>query len=377
VIRTWREILGCGLVAVLFLAGCAAPWELTLSSNGALESSVTDRQWRALAKQYPGEMQGKRALPLERILWESGVAAVDQVTIGDQAFDWLNVYESSWLLQNGRCQVGDDTLPAGRIAVEVPAEIADVQASLLDVAPTLSANLGLAAPADSEGRLLVNTQEARAVLVILDGLGFRRYQQARAEGQMPFLGSLGQPLVALTVYPSTTKVATAAMITGASPMRNGVSERGPRSTESETIFDVVAGAGRSGVAVEGSDLAFNLRNAQIILSGDRDDNGSTDDNTLQNALKVMSDDMPDFLSVHFHGIDNAGHTFGPLTAEEKAKLDEVDEHMRLLVEALPPSTLLLVLADHGMHAVREEERLGNHGSLLADDMLIPLWIAHR
>lgn len=76
----------------------------------------------------------------------------------------------------------------------------------------------MAAPADAEGRGLVNTQETRAVLIVLDGLGFWRDRLASTDGQMPFRTSLGQPLVALTVYSSTTKAATAAMITGASPL---------------------------------------------------------------------------------------------------------------------------------------------------------------
>jgi len=376
-LRRWQRVLGCGVVAALLLAGCLASWELTLSSDGAVASVVSSGEWRALAKEFPGEMQGKRALPLERLLWEGGIGLVDNIAINGRTFDWRDVHQSSWILRDGRCQVVSDTVQVVDIVVGVPEEYDQVQASLLDVAPTVAASLGLAAPAHAEGRALVSAQGDRVVLIVLDGLGYRRYQLARSEGQMSFLASLGEPLMSLTVYPSITKVASAGMITGASPSRSGVRDRNTRSTESETIFDVLARAGREGVAVEGADLAFNLRNARVNLSGDRDNNGSTDDNVLQNALKVVSGDMPDFLWVHFHGIDDAGHTYGPLSAQEKAKLDEVDEHLRRLVEALPTGTLLLVTADHGMHAVQEDGRRGNHGSLLADDMLIPLWISQR
>ncbi len=58
------------------------------------------------------------------------------------------------------------------------------------------------------------------------------------------------------------------------------------------------------------------------LSGDRDGNGSTDDNVLANALASWSRKCPTCCYVHFHGIDDAGHTYGPGAPEEEAVIRE-------------------------------------------------------
>jgi predicted AlkP superfamily pyrophosphatase or phosphodiesterase len=140
---------------------------------------------------------------------------------------------------------------------------------------------------------------------------------------------------------------------------------------------VAAAGGLEVSAVEGEALAFNLLGAEIQLSGDRDGNGGTDDNVLANALTVLDAGMPDLFFVHFHGIDDAGHTYGPGTPEEEAKIREVDAAVGRLLEALPASTLVIIFADHGMHLVDEEGRLGNHGNLVERDMFIPIWVAGK
>jgi predicted AlkP superfamily pyrophosphatase or phosphodiesterase len=213
----------------------------------------------------------------------------------------------------------------------------------------------------------------RVALIFVDGLGYLRYRELAEGGLVPHLDALGEPLVGLSVYPPSTVVASAALLTGAPPQANGVRERRTRNTEAETLFDVAADAGLSVVAVEGDALSFNLRNAEIRLSGDRDGDGSTDDNVLANALAVLEGGAPDLLWVHFHGFDDAGHTYGPRTPEEEAKAREVDAAVGQLLAALPRGTRVFVFADHGMHAVEDDGRLGNHGELIAEDMFVPVF----
>jgi predicted AlkP superfamily pyrophosphatase or phosphodiesterase len=215
------------------------------------------------------------------------------------------------------------------------------------------------------------------LLLFLDGLGYQRFVEARAAGLIPNLASLGEPLVALTVYPPCTRTGTAALLSGAPPEVNGVNRRDIRSTSVETLFDVATAAGLEVVAVEGEALAFNLRNTEVQLSGDRDGDGSTDDNVLANALAVIEEGMPNLLFVHFHGIDDAGHTFGPGTPQEEDTIVQVDAAVGRLVDALPAGTLLIVFADHGMHQVVEEGRLGNHAHLIERDMVIPIIVVEE
>ena len=150
-----------------------------------------------------------------------------------------------------------------------------------------------------------------------------------------------------------------------------------RNTELETLFDIASNAGLDVVAVEGDALSFNLRGADIQLSGDRDGNGSTDDNVLAHALNVLKSGMPDLFFIHFHGIDDAGHTYGPGTIEEENAIRKVDEGVGEILTAAPADTLVIIFADHGMHLVEEEGRLGNHGHLIERDMLIPIFVTTK
>jgi predicted AlkP superfamily pyrophosphatase or phosphodiesterase len=211
------------------------------------------------------------------------------------------------------------------------------------------------------------------LLLFLDGFGYVRYREALESGLIPNLSALGEPAVGHSEYPPCTVVGTATVLTGAPPSVNGAVDRRTRTTGVETLFDVAKEAGLDGVAVEGNALSFNLRNAEIMLSGDRDNNGSTDDNVLANALEVLDQGMPDLFWVHFHGIDDAGHTYGPGAPEEASAIAGVDAAVGEILSILPPRTLVLIFADHGMHAVREGDRLGNHGNLIARDMLVPIW----
>ena len=125
------------------------------------------------------------------------------------------------------------------------------------------------------------------------------------------------------------------------------------------------------VAVEGASLPFNLRNAAVILSGDKDGNGYSDDNVFQNALDVIQNNLPTLLYVHFHEIDDMGHSYGENSAEYETALISVDHYIAQLIAALPAETLVVITADHGMHTTSDG---GNHGTLTAADMLIPITI---
>ncbi len=124
--------------------------------------------------------------------------------------------------------------------------------------------------------------------------------------------------------------------------------------------------------MEGEALAFQLRGAEFELSGDRNNNGMTDDEVLHNAIDVLREGAPDLFFVHFRGIDDAGHTYGPGSAEESQVIAFVDAAVGEILSAMPTNSLILIFVDHGMHRVEEEGRLGNHGHLIPLDMLVPI-----
>jgi hypothetical protein len=373
----FKKRLLSALILVFLLTGCGSTWQSEVIAPDGSAWSVDRRIMDDLAD-FETELAGEGALPLERVLWAAGHRAIDQLVVTDpdgkqHTFDWPAVAAEAWWLKDGSLQIGGERLDASRLEAVPPPLLGQVSASITDLAPTAANMLGLPAPAQAEGHALEAPQANLVVLFFLDGLGYVRYSEALEADLIPNLAALGQPLVGLTVYPPVTSVASAALLTGAPPEVNGVVQRGIRTTDLETLFDVAHESGLAVVAIEGDALAFNLRNAEINLSGDRDGDGSTDDNVLANALAMLDQGMPDLLYVHFHGIDDAGHDYGPGAPEEAAAISQVDAGVGHILEALPENTAVILFADHGMHLEgKGEEEQGNHGHLIERDMFIPI-----
>jgi hypothetical protein len=373
-----RRRYGCGLaVIVLALAGCRPAWEVTIS--GAPGQVSVDAEVIESLADFAVEVEDDALVPLEQVLYEQGYKVIDEIVVEDGAgaehrYEWAAVTDSAYWLDEGSLLIDGEVIKAATIRVESSDALAGVEASITDIAPTAALALGLPAPAEATGSPLVETSAEHVLLLFLDGFGYVRYTEAREAGLIPNLAALEPPLLGITTYPSITSVSSASVLTGAPPAVHGANRRGIRKTDTETLFDVVARAGQEGVAVEGEALPFNLRSADFVLSGDRDLNGSTDDNVLANALAVLDEGMPGLLYVHFHGIDDTGHTYGPGAPEEEEAIRQVDAAVGEILSALPPDTLVIIFADHGQHLVNESGRLGNHGHLIERDMLIPVFI---
>jgi hypothetical protein len=371
-------LLAVALVLLGALVGFGRSWRAEVIGPDGVPFPVDAKVLESLAdpdEENPG-------IPVDQLLWAVGYQAVERVTATGpdgtrREFEWPAVADNAWWLESGKLSIAGETFAVSRLEAEPPALLGQVQARITDLAPTAAAALGLPTLGQATGRPLEALLARHVLILLLDGLSYQHYVETRQEGLTPNLAALGEPLLGLTTYPPVTSVSMASLLTGAPPQMHGAFRRGIRQTEVETLFDAVSAAGLYGVAVEGESLPFNLRSAEIRLSGDKDGNGSTDDNVLANALAALDVGMPDLLYVHFHGIDDAGHTYGPGSPEELAAVHGVDSAVGQLIEALPENTMVIVLADHGMHLVEEEGRVGNHGRLIEQDMFIPIWIVKK
>ncbi len=242
---------------------------------------------------------------------------------------------------------------------------------ITDIAPTVLSALGVNR-GDMSGKVFIDEEFEHVVLVLLDGLGYTKFEQSEEAGLAKNLAKSEKIEKGLTVYPPRTTVASAAIMTGLFPAENGVYETGIRKTDTATIFDLIKAAGLKSIAIEGDSLAFNMRNTEVILSGDRNLNGGTDDNVFAKAEEIIKSQMPDLLWIHFHGIDDSGHSYGPESQQVNTKIIEIDNYFGKLLTILPDNTLIILFADHGMHTVNEEGRSGNHGNLIYSDMFIPV-----
>lgn len=79
--------------------------------------------------------------------------------------------------------------------------------------------------------------------------------------------------------------------------------------------------------------------------------------------------MPDILYIHFHEIDDMGHEYGPDSEEYASAIIRVDQYLSEIYNTLPEETFIVIFADHGMHATANG---GNHGTLTAADLTIPI-----
>jgi hypothetical protein len=361
------------------VGGCGSTWQAEVAQPDG-SPFVVDRTVLKSLSDFAVEVDGRPQVPLERVLLTVGHRVIERLVVVDVdgarfEFEWAAVADADPLwLDNGGIVIGEEELQVASLQVEPPALMDDLQADITDIAPTVAAALGLPAPAQATGQPLETSPADHVLLIFLDGFGYVRYTEALDDGLIPYLATLNAPLVALTTYPPCTAVSSASLLTGAPPEIHGSTQRNVRKTEVETLFDVASAAGLRVVAVEGDALSFNLRGAELTLSGDRDGNGGTDDNVLSNALATLEEGMPDLFFVHFHGIDDQGHEYGPDAPAERAKIAEVDAAVEQVIAAVPSDTLIVIFADHGMHHVNEEGRQGNHGHLVERDMFIPIFI---
>jgi hypothetical protein len=319
-------------------------------------------------------------VPVDRVLWDCGARVVGAVEVGERAYDWRESYAATWS-RDGSITLAGERVRPDRLTVRAAVSggqqapvVDDSTPSLTQVAPTVARALGLELPGPLDGEPLFAGRSPRVAILFLDGFGYLAYEAARERGEVPNLASLPAPRVATTVYPSVTAASSATLLTGLRPERHGATDSRIRSTKSRTIVDAAAAAGLRVVAVEGQALAFSMRSTEPILSSDRDGDGEGDDEIADNALREFAAGPPDLVWVHFHGIDDVSHTYGPASAEARERIHGVDAAAGRVLSALPKDTLVIIVADHGQHAVQEEGRLGNHGSLMPEDVLVPLWV---
>ena len=358
---------------ILTITACQSGWRVDILENGA-PSSFIDDDLVHLYIQEVGDESG--SVPLAHLLYHQGFTLIDeiQVIVNDETnhpFDWENIAEKTTINSKGELII--DGVPYSPDTINIsPSQLAaEIKLTIMDLAPTMAKVLGLPEFPNAHGQPRSDIKAQHGVLILIDGLQYEKLLMLVENDSLPFLGEIKEIKRGLTVYPSITTSSTGALLTGAPPQVNGVYGYGYRSTDSKTLFDLAAEGGRSVTAVEGYSQAFGLQNANVILSGDRDGDGFTNDNVLDNSLRVIGEDMPDLLFIHFHDVDDMGHSFGPDSPEYEAAIIRVDGYLEQIYHALAENTFITIFADHGM----QNDPLsagGNHGQLTKSAMIIPI-----
>ena len=359
------------LLLSLSLSACKPAWEIQVFSDGQEVGRITQADVDFYLEKSTEESEG---VPLGQLFYNLGFTLIENVifSLDDEpqsTFIWDEIAEVTTISESGDITVNDQTFTVSKLSITPSPLSTTIELSIMDITPTFASNMGLPDLPDAIGEVRTSVEARHGVLILLDGTQYAKLQAMISNGDLPFLQSVGEIQQGLTVYPPVTVAASASLLTGAPPKLTQVYGHGYRSTELTTLFDLASEAGLSVVAVEGASLPFNLRNADTTLSGDRDGDGWSDDNVYTNALDVIETDMPDLLYIHFHEVDDMGHSFGPDSEEYRDALIRVDTYLAGIIAALPEDSLIAIFADHGMHATDDG---GNHGSLIASDLIIPI-----
>ncbi|KAF1938837.1 hypothetical protein EJ02DRAFT_270670 [Clathrospora elynae] len=96
------------------------------------------------------------------------------------------------------------------------------------------------------------------------------------------------------------------------------------------------------------------------------DNGVTEH--LFPLLKAENASKWDVIFGHYLGVDHAGHRYGPDHPAMTAKLNQMDDVFRRMIQEVGDDTLLVVMGDHGMDAK------GDHGGESDDEIQAALWM---
>lgn len=207
----------------------------------------------------------------------------------------------------------------------------------------------------------------RVCVVLVDGLGASLLRQR--SGHAPFLRQyLDSSRKLGSVFPSTTAAALASLGTGLPPGQHGLvgydvldpgqgkivnmlggwdaavqPERWqPNTTVFERVADELPVTSVGLARFDGSGLT------RAALRGGTYVAGSTPEARVQAACEALAASDRALVYLYLNELDKTGHRSGCTSADWGDRLEDLDRSMRSLTAKVPPNTLLLLTADHGM-----------------------------
>ena len=203
----------------------------------------------------------------------------------------------------------------------------------------------------------------KIMVVLLDGFSLSQYKLAEERGYVSFLTQYFKH-EALSVYTPVTNAGFAAMITGETPDVNGVHDRSFREMKVESIFGHALSNEKNTVLLEGDIKILNTE-IEPKLHIDNNKDGDIDDEVFE-TTKIVAQEDYDLIFIHFHGIDDRGHNYGPESSETINYIKKIDSYMEEISNLW--NGPIILTADHGMHKAEDG---GNHGMCIKEDMVVP------
>ena len=208
-------------------------------------------------------------------------------------------------------------------------------------------------------------------VIVLDALGMSTWKKNR--NLTPTLNQLEavHGTIIHSVMKTITPVNFATMLTGASPETHGIKNR-EMPLRHETIFHVMRET-----RMRSATAARALSSLGILISPHSDKPGLAESNLDTDVTEIAVSRLRDgynLVWVQLLDVDDAGHTYGPLSSEGMEAVARADGNLRVILEAAKDyGYSAIVLADHGQHT-REDPQHGTHGTDMPEDTEVPfLW----
>jgi len=212
----------------------------------------------------------------------------------------------------------------------------------------------------SESWLPVTLRHHPVVLLVLDGLGWRAFEEHRT--QMPELDAFeGGPIT--TVAPSTTAAALTSLATGLAPSEHGLV--GFRMRVDDGVLNVLSwqysGTGRppDPFTVQ-RHVAFCRREVPVVTQSEFRNSAFTDAQlrgarfvgwstpaVLVERCRRLIASGERLVQAYYPGVDKVAHEYGLRDDYYRAELRAADALVGALRDALPPDVVVLVTSDHG------------------------------
>lgn len=239
--------------------------------------------------------------------------------------------------------------------------------SITDIRPCIDSFLGFGEQCTFPN--MTNYRTNHVILIAVDAMGESTLDYAQRSNATPYwitkLSDEGRRFTATTTYPSTTRIAFPAMLSGSD------------NTDAQQICDFLVSKNKSAIAIGGSGFLDNIDvRCNKLAPGNLDNDsfaGDDDDVTLAAIGELKNNKDYSFLFVHL-SLDSTCHKDGPYSKESMSDLRATDKSIGSIVSAVNQSALykdavIIVTADHGCH---ETKKGGTHGSKSPEDMNVPV-----
>ncbi|MGJ9402394.1 alkaline phosphatase family protein [Arthrobacter sp. KK5.5] len=244
-------------------------------------------------------------------------------------------------------------------------------ASLAELFPSAAAVLGVPGYTN-----VLGLPEARRVCIVMaDGLG--KSLLASRGGHAPFLRQRMKGAATLdAAFPTTTAASLASLGTGLPPGRHGIvgydavdparrrtvnmlggwpTDLDPASWQPHRTVLEAAAEHVHVSTVSLPQFADSSLTAAALRGGEFRPARSAQAR-VREASETLARHERILMYCYWNELDKAGHRYGSSSRQWGEELEELDAAMRTLAGRLPPGTLLLLTADHGMVDVPEAQR---------------------